>query len=238
MIKFLLLSTTFVSFTLTINTPAFASSKSDRKETTENILSNEMGGLVFSQGQCFYSFKNKATGETYGKNTRKAFNIIAVPPGKYGLTFIQCRYQRKSGDTVRNYNFGTKDTHLWFEEFDVEAGQVLYPGTFSGFTSKYSSPGIKINHFLKKETQEFPIFKVYSSGRVLKKTKKKFPKLVDRLTTNLMRSRLDIDVLTELIREPYKLDANGKKPALAIANKKAEFNYKNYTLTGVKPTIK
>lgn len=196
---------------------AQAASKADRIATAEKILSGEMGGIAFTTEKCVYAFENMSTGERFGKRTEKPFNIVAVPAGSYKFKSIVCRHETK---TTRS-TFDTYKAHLWFEGFDVKPGEVLYPGTIKGRLSKIA-PGEK----------GFPIYSISHAKKIEKSVKKKFPRLLDRLHRQDIHRIPDIDVLRDLIREPYR---SGENIGSQMAGFQAQVNYDRYISIGIAP---
>lgn len=157
--------------------------------------------MSFRGGQGFYdanvTIENVATGKKYAMLLSMT-DAVAVPPGRYRAIFASMSGAR--GDYAKAISYlGLFED--WFEEFDVNPGEVVDLGTLRvapySFGSLPSETGIRltsmINEGIGGAFSSYLAYNIDRSGDHLADhfIKKKFPKLTAKLTRRPLQRRFD-----------------------------------------------
>ena len=159
-------------------------------ERKENITSNS---FAVQDGQNRYSLPRTPV-------------VIAVPPGAYNITGIECRIDNPNGYRIIKHDA----LKLWLKPFFVKAGEVLYTGTISSspYKREYGREISGLETWFTgtpgRRSQTYAGYSVSDLGDSVKAELEKLaPNLAKRFKANVREPILEVSEVRKIIDAAY-----------------------------------
>ena len=175
------------------------------------------------------TFENTASGETvmtsridadWMKSVKSSYDKIgfaSARPGEYKIVKVTCD------------SFGSfvtfKGVADWFEPFEVQAGEAVYPGTLvRGVVKTTNERGRKLRYTIYESVDKSELVRAALPNRT--------PDLTDQFVMRLAPPRLDLDIVKKLLSEASLSETEASDPARRKAAIKAKADLAYYRVMG------